>query len=78
MWKEAVVPESKYCPDICFEENHETASTLKMEAMHSSETSVHTRSIGCHIPEDGIFRILQLRIVDISVKIGIRYLLNKS
>jgi hypothetical protein len=29
-------------------------STLKMEAMHSSETSVHTRSTRCYIPEDGI------------------------
>jgi hypothetical protein len=29
-------------------------STLKMEAIRSSETPVHTRSIRCHIPEDGI------------------------
>jgi hypothetical protein len=29
-------------------------STLKMEAIRSSETSVHTRSIRRHIPEDGI------------------------
>jgi hypothetical protein len=29
-------------------------STLKMEAICSSETSVHTRSTQCHIPEDGI------------------------
>jgi hypothetical protein len=29
-------------------------STLKMEAIHSSETSVHTRSTQCHIPEDSI------------------------
>jgi hypothetical protein len=29
-------------------------STPKMEAIRSSETSVHTRSTGRHIPEDGI------------------------
>jgi hypothetical protein len=29
-------------------------STLKMEAIHSSKMSVHTRSIQCHIPGDGI------------------------
>jgi hypothetical protein len=29
-------------------------STLKMEAIHSSETSVYTRSTQRHIPEDGI------------------------
>jgi hypothetical protein len=29
-------------------------STLKMEAIHSSETSVHTKSTRRHIPEDGI------------------------
>jgi hypothetical protein len=29
-------------------------STLKMEAIHSSETSVYTRSTRHHIPEDGI------------------------
>jgi hypothetical protein len=29
--------------------------TLKMEAIRSSETSVHTRSIWRHIPEDVIF-----------------------
>jgi hypothetical protein len=29
-------------------------SNLKMEAIHSSETSVHTRSTRRHIPEDGI------------------------
>jgi hypothetical protein len=28
--------------------------TLKMEAIRFSETSVHTRSTGCRIPEDGI------------------------
>jgi hypothetical protein len=29
-------------------------STLKMEAIRSSETSVHTRTKWCHIPENGI------------------------
>jgi hypothetical protein len=29
-------------------------STLKMEAIRPSETSVHTRSIRRHIPEEGI------------------------
>jgi hypothetical protein len=29
-------------------------STLKMEAIRPSETSVHTRSTRRHIPEDGI------------------------
>jgi hypothetical protein len=33
-------------------------STLKMEAIRSSETSVHTGSIRCHIPEDGILQYL--------------------
>jgi hypothetical protein len=28
--------------------------TLKMESIRSSETSVHTGSTLCHIPEDGI------------------------
>jgi hypothetical protein len=31
-------------------------STLKMEAIRSSETSVHTRSTQSHIPEDGILQ----------------------
>jgi hypothetical protein len=31
-------------------------STLKMEEIHSSETSVHTRSTQRHIPEDGILQ----------------------
>jgi hypothetical protein len=35
-------------------------STLKMEAMLSSETSVHTRSAQRHIPEDGILQHRQL------------------
>jgi hypothetical protein len=29
-------------------------STLKMQVIRSSETSVHTRTTQCHIPEDGI------------------------
>jgi hypothetical protein len=32
----------------------EDFSTLKMERIRSSETSVHTRSTWCYIPEDGI------------------------
>jgi hypothetical protein len=32
-------------------------STLKMEAIRSSETSVHTRSTRRHIPEGGILHI---------------------
>jgi hypothetical protein len=32
-------------------------STLKMEAMRSSETSVHTRSTLRNIPEGGIFHV---------------------
>jgi hypothetical protein len=31
--------------------------TLKMEAIRSSETSVHTRSTRLHIPEDGILHV---------------------
>jgi hypothetical protein len=33
-------------------------STLKMEAIHSSITSAHTRSTRRHIPEDGIFHTI--------------------
>jgi hypothetical protein len=32
-------------------------STLKVEAIRSSETLVHTRSTGRHIPEDGILQL---------------------
>jgi hypothetical protein len=35
-------------------------STLKMEAIRSSETSVHTRSTRRHIPEDGILLRIDL------------------
>jgi hypothetical protein len=34
-------------------------STLNMEAIRSFETSVHTRSSGRHIPEDGILHSLR-------------------
>jgi hypothetical protein len=33
-------------------------STLKMEAIRSSETSVHTISTRRHIPEDGILQLI--------------------
>jgi hypothetical protein len=33
-------------------------SALKIEAIHSSETSVHTRFIRRHIPEDGILQLI--------------------
>jgi hypothetical protein len=33
-------------------------STLKMDAVHSSETSVHRRSTWRYIPEDGILLTL--------------------
>jgi hypothetical protein len=43
-------------------------STLKMEAIHSSETSVHTRSARRHIPEDGILQVLRnLSITRVSI-----------
>jgi hypothetical protein len=35
-------------------------STLKMEAIRSSERSVHTRSTRHHIPEDGILQMNNL------------------
>jgi hypothetical protein len=35
-------------------------STLKMEAIRSSETSVHIRSTQRHVPEDGILKIFML------------------
>jgi hypothetical protein len=38
----------------------EDFSTLKMEAILSSETSVHTRSTRHHIPEDGILKKINL------------------
>jgi hypothetical protein len=40
-------------------------STLKMEAIRSSETSVHfTGSTRRHIPEDGILRNFEINIID--------------
>jgi hypothetical protein len=35
-------------------------STLKMETIHSSETSVHTRSTRRHVPEDGILNFFEI------------------
>jgi hypothetical protein len=32
-------------------------STLKMEAIRSSKTSVHRRSTQCHIPQTGILQV---------------------
>jgi hypothetical protein len=37
-------------------------STLKMEAIRSSETLVHTRSTRSHIPEDGILCTLLFKL----------------
>jgi hypothetical protein len=34
--------------------SHAAYSTMQMEAIRTSETSVHTRSTQRHIPEDGI------------------------
>jgi hypothetical protein len=36
-------------------------STLKMEAIHFSETSVHIRTTWCYIPEDGSFITIDVR-----------------
>jgi hypothetical protein len=36
--------------------SHVDFSTLKMEAIRSYETSVHTKSTRRHIPEDGILQ----------------------
>jgi hypothetical protein len=41
-----------------------------MEAMDSSETSVLTRAIRRHIPEDGILRCLAIQLFDDSVSVG--------
>jgi hypothetical protein len=35
------------------------SSTLKMEAVGSSETSVHTRSTRSHVPEDSILQLAE-------------------
>jgi hypothetical protein len=45
---------------------HADFSTLKMEAIRSTDTSVHTRSTRCHIPEDGILQNIWLRYSFIS------------
>jgi hypothetical protein len=37
---------------------HAGSSTLKMEAILSSETSVHIRSTQLHVPEDDILHYL--------------------
>jgi hypothetical protein len=44
-------------------------STLKMEAIRSSETSVHTRSTRRHIPEDGILHFSSLWITSPKTKL---------
>jgi hypothetical protein len=44
-------------------------STLKMEAIHSSETSVHTRSTRRHIPEDGILDKFYVHITFLYVSV---------
>jgi hypothetical protein len=40
----------------------ETEATLKMDAIRSSEPSVHTRSTRCHIPEDGILNVYYIEL----------------
>jgi hypothetical protein len=50
-------------------------STLKMEAIRSSETSVHTRSTRHHIPEDGILIFKQFKIVIIGTNVLLLLLL---
>jgi hypothetical protein len=52
---------------VCWQPAHAGSSladfsTLKMEAISSSELSVHTRSIRCHIPEDGILLFISWKI----------------
>jgi hypothetical protein len=49
-----VTPESRLQPLAHAGSSLADVSTLKMEAIRSFETSVHTRSTGRHIPEDGI------------------------
>jgi hypothetical protein len=41
-------------------------SSLKMEALHSFGTSVHTRTTWCHIPENGIIQKCFLFMVGLS------------
>jgi hypothetical protein len=42
----------------------QTETTLKVEAIRSSETSIHTKSIRRHIPEYGILQIMNLILWD--------------
>jgi hypothetical protein len=42
-------------------------SILKMESIHSYETSVHTRSTRRHIPEDDILQLLLYSLISWAV-----------
>jgi hypothetical protein len=56
-------------------------STLKMDAIHSSETSVHTKFTRPHTPEDGIIhshRSENLKPCIINHLISFHYLLNSG
>jgi hypothetical protein len=52
---------------------HADFSTLKMEAIRSSETSVHTRSTWRHIPADGILHSHRRK----NLKSYVRFILYK-